>query len=601
LLVAALVIGAGVAYWFTLAPTPQRTDLLFHKVRYEPMNLTVVERGTLESADNREVVCRVKAGTKTTALNIKWVIDDGAQVKTGERLMEIDDSALQDQLKVQKIVLDQARAAWIAAEENFKVVRSQNEGAIANAEIAVILADLDLKKYLEGDYEREKKSILGLLELAKSNLEIQRERVAWAERASTRDYLSDGQYKAEQAKLASARNELKNQEEQLRVLDEYTKVRMVTQYENAKIDTKRALERAKNEARAKEITAESDRQAKKSVYEQEEEKYLDIEDQIRKCIITSPQDGMVVYFISDQSRWGSGSQQAIVAQGEPVKEGQKLMRIPDLKRMLVNTKVHEAMISRIKGDVWKPTGFSDVLRASLMMQPDGLSRLVNLNAMAEIRDRFREHELEKVSDGLRATVRVEAFPDRLLQGHVKSVATVAAQQDWMSADIKNYQTMVSIDESLEGLKPGMSAEVTIHIESTEDHVLTVPIQAVFGGVELGRQRKLFVNTPEGPRERDVTIGLANEKIVEIKDGLKEGETVILNPKAILGDKVKTRQVIDNERGGAGGGNGKGRGKGRPPMDKSGEMTLPGMGKGDYPGAGGGAPPGGGGAPNVEKK
>ena len=60
---------------------------------------------------------------------------------------------------------------------------------------------------------------------------------------------------------------------------------------------------------------------------------------------------MVVYYVSEQSRYGSGSQQSIIAQGEPVKEGQKLMRIPDLRRMLVNTKVHEAMVSRVHGDV----------------------------------------------------------------------------------------------------------------------------------------------------------------------------------------------------------------------------------------------------------
>jgi hypothetical protein len=169
------------------------------------------------------------------------------------------------------------------------------------------------------------------------------------------------------------------------------------------------------------------------------------------------------------------------------------------------------------------------------------------------------------------------------------------KQDWMSADVKNYQTMVSIDESLEGLKPGMSAEVTIHVESTDQHVLTVPIQAVFGGVELGLTRKVFINTPDGPHERDVTIGLANEKIVEIKDGLKEGEVVVLNPKAILGDKAKTRQVIDNARGGMPGsdGKGKGRGKGKPNFDKS-DMMPPGMN-------GGGAPPGGAGAPSTEKK
>lgn len=572
MLIVALIAAAAVGYWFTLAPTPQRTDLILHTTRYEPMNLTVVERGTLESADNREVVCRVKAGTKTTGLNIKWVIDDGAQVKAGERLMEIDDSALQDQLKAQKIVLDQARAAWIAAEENFKVVRSQNEGTIANAETAVVLADLDLKKYLEGDYEREKKDISGQIDIAKSNLEIQRERVAWAERASTRDYLSDGQYKAEKSKLASAEVELRNKQEQLRVLDEYTKVRMMTQYENAKVDTKRALERAKNEARAKEITAESDRQSKKSVFEQEEEKYLDIEDQIRKCIITSPQDGMVVYFVSEQSRWGSGSSQAIVAQGEPVKEGQKLMRIPDLKRMLVNTKVHEAMISRIKGDVWKPTGFSDVLKATLMMQPDALSRMVNLNAMTEIRDRFREHELEKVSDGLRATVRVEAFPDRLLHGHVKSVATVAAQQDWMSADIKNYQTMVSIDESLEGLKPGMSAEVTIFTDGARENCLVVPVQAILGSVDMGDKRVVFVQTAGGVVERrEVTVGLSNDKMAEIVSGLEENETVVVNPRVLLNEKERAALGDSGPyRYNGGGAEGKGKGKGKEGKGKGGK-------------------------------
>jgi HlyD family secretion protein len=599
LLLAALALGAGAAYWYTLAPKPQRTDLILHTTRLEPMQLTVVERGTLESADNREVTCRVKAGTKTTALNIKWVIDDGAEVKTGERLMEIDDSALQDQLKVEKITLDQARAAWIAAEETYKIQRSQNESDIATAEVVIELAIIDLRKYLEGDYQQDLKMKEGDIKNARSDLDIQRERVAWAERAATRDYLSEGQYKAEKSKFESLQIALDQKLEARRVLNDFTKVRTVKDLESKIAEAKRALARVNDQAKAKLITADSDRVTKKSVYEQEQDKYDDIEEQIRKCIIVSPQDGMVVYYVSEQSRYGSGSQQSIIAQGEPVKEGQKLMRIPDLRHMLVNTKVHEAMISRIKGDTWKPTGFPDVLRAALLVQPDDLSRLLNMVAMPDIRERFRDHELQKVTDGLRATVRVEAFPDRVLHGHVKSVATVAAQQDWMSADVKNYQTMVAIDESLEGLKPGMSAEVTIHVESTDANVLTVPIQAVFGGVELGGKRKVFVKSGDDIRERDISIGLANEKIVEVKDGLAEGDVVVLNPKAILGDKAKTRQVIDTERGGAfgGEGKGKGRGKNKPNFDKS-DMMPP--GPPGMPG-GGGAPPGGGGAPAAPSK
>ena len=53
---------------------------------------------------------------------------------------------------------------------------------------------------------------------------------------------------------------------------------------------------------------------------------------------------MVVYFKSESSRF-SGRQQGMIEQGAQVKEGQKMLRIPNLERMQVNTKVHEAMVS----------------------------------------------------------------------------------------------------------------------------------------------------------------------------------------------------------------------------------------------------------------
>jgi hypothetical protein len=117
--------------------------------------------------------------------------------------------------------------------------------------------------------------------------------------------------------------------------------------------------------------------------------------------------------------------------------------------------------------------------------------------------------------------------------------------------------------------------VTIHVESAGEHVLTVPIQAIVGGAELGRTRKVYVATPDGPQQREISIGLSNETVVEVKDGLKEGDEVVLNPKALLGDKAKTRQPTDAERGpGMNGdweGKPKGKGKGKPnalPVDEA---------------------------------
>ena len=149
------------------------------------------------------------------------------------------------------------------------------------------------------------------------------------------------------------------------------------------------------------------------------------------------------------------------------------------------------------------------------------------------------------------------------------MATVSSQQDWLSSDVKVYATKVKIDDSLPGLKPGMSAEVTITIGDVLEHVLTVPVQAIVGSADLGKHRKCVVMTPQGPQERDIVVGMSNDKMAEIKEGLKEGDDVVLNPRAVLGDKIKTGKP-GKEKGASGEGGGeKGKGgKARPPkMEK----------------------------------
>ena len=148
-----------------------RTDLVLHKVKYGRLELTVVERGSLESTRNSEVFCRVKTATAKPP-NIKTLIDDGAEVmanrpfeqtlliyywdeaalayksregpdpegsivvevpdqKTGQKhladlLLDLEDSALQDQLKTQKTALDTAELNKSNADETLKDQLKQN-------------------------------------------------------------------------------------------------------------------------------------------------------------------------------------------------------------------------------------------------------------------------------------------------------------------------------------------------------------------------------------------------------------------------------------------------------------------------------------------
>src|SRR5438477_1449624 len=47
-----LTASAAGAWWVWFRPAPVRADVLLHKVKREPLIVTVAEKGTLESADN---------------------------------------------------------------------------------------------------------------------------------------------------------------------------------------------------------------------------------------------------------------------------------------------------------------------------------------------------------------------------------------------------------------------------------------------------------------------------------------------------------------------------------------------------------------------
>ena len=307
-------------------------------------------------------------------------------------------------------------------------------------------------------------------------------------------YMSKAQAKGDDSRTDALRVSLQKLETERRVLIDFEK-RRTTQDLSAKLaEANRALDRVRSHSRAKLVVADADRLAKDSVYKQQLARVHEIEAEIAKCLVFSPQDGLVVYYVSDQARSGGGSQQSIVAQGEPVREGQKMMQIPDLSQMVVNVRVHEAMVSSLRN----------------------------------------ERDPNDESTWQVAEIRIDALPNRIVRGHVKTVDTVAGQQDWFAADVKLYKTVVSIDEPVAGLKPGMSAEVTICADESPALVMVVPVQAIVGTISLGAQPHCFVVGKDGqPERRDVIVGMSNQMLVEIKSGLEVGDKVVLDTGSLL--------------------------------------------------------------------
>src|SRR5262249_43328354 len=363
----------------------------------------------------------------------------------------------------------------------------------------------------------------------------------------------------------------------LDLLEKFDKRLKVTDLLSKYEEANRALERVRKQAKAKENQFKADNDAKEQVLKQEKEKLKDVGIEIEKCRIYSPQDGLVVYYMPEQSRFGSGSQQSIIAQGEPVREGQKLMRIPTLRKMQINARVHEAMVSRLKNESFKlmrPAKEQDLAREKnnppilrvfqlgRMFDPNAWDHVWNIGTWHDVRDHLRDTEYDQYFEGHKALIRVDAHQSILLHGRVTSVANVASQAEFFSSDVKVYQTLVRIDdESMQELedlsitlKPGMSAEVTILAEAKSEEVLTIPIQSVVGTIAPGAKRKCFVLDRGGePELRDVELGRSNEKMVEVLKGLSEGDKVVLNPQPLLvGENSKLKPASPGGKRGMGG-------------------------------------------------
>ncbi len=204
-----------------------------------------------------------------------------------------------------------------------------------------------------------------------------------------------------------------------------------------------------------------------------------IKDQLKYCVIKAPQRGMVVYANDPDRRDRSDAPQ--IEEGAMMRERQTIIRLPDLNDMQVETTVHESHVPHIRA-------------------------------------------------GMPALIQILGHPWR---GHVKSIASRPTPPSRFSTPTKNYTVFVTIDGNTTGLRPGMTAQVEILLADKRD-ILTVPVTAV---VEQKDQFYAWVKQPAGPEKRTVTLGTTDDRVIEIKSGLKAGDEVILNPRATVAEAM----------------------------------------------------------------
>ena len=148
--------------------------------------------------------------------------------------------------------------------------------------------------------------------------------------------------------------------------------------------------------------------------------------------------------------------------------------------------------------------------------------IVNLDNL-EVLAYVDENDVGKVRIDADAKFTVAAYPTTEFQGTVTSIYPAATTQD----NVVYYKTSISTDNRERMLRPDMTANVEIVVDR-RNGVLTVPQKAVKR--ESGKRFVLVLNNGK-PKQRFVEVGARDHTYIEIKDGLKEGDRVVLREKS----------------------------------------------------------------------
>lgn len=312
LLVLLAIIGG--ASWYGYDVYKERSerispdDLLISEVTRGSFDHTIVEQGEIESSSNTEVICEIEArGSTGTA--ILWVIDEGAAVSKGDRLVELDSSNLEISLK----------------ENRLEVITA--EAAVATAAALLEQATISREEYLEGLFQTEEKAILSEMAIAEQEMRKAQLALESSERLVAKGLVNSLQLEADKFALANTRNQLDAAKGRLRVLQDLTKRKMLVQF-NSDIDA-----------------AKAGLSAAREKLSEEKLEYGRIEKQIANCVMVAPTDGVVVHANKQSNR---GDSEFVVEAGAIVRERQTLIRLPDPSKMQIRCKVNESRITLLE-------------------------------------------------------------------------------------------------------------------------------------------------------------------------------------------------------------------------------------------------------------
>jgi len=596
------VLGAGGAgAWWLWRLQGQKTVAVraTHVVHRGDLPIVVNDTGSLDALRSEIVKSKVEGLATIISIIPEGTIVTEEDVKNGKVLVELDSSDIREKLTQQEVTFATAEAAYKQAKELFDIERSSGESKVKQGELNEKFGKMDLEAYMGLGLAVE--ALAGRLDFAKLALELHEDavrqrrgaeaevaqaivgveaalkeaakppetpgkdapdappgeqkpspeakgpqaaeaqakppsaptqaiggavlqkkrkleadiglafeefkraadKVASYARLKRLGIKSSQQLEAEQLALLRAQITL---EQGLTARELYLRYDMPKEAEkllSGYSEAGKELERIRARSRAALSAAEAEVKSTQAKYLLQKDRLAKLTSQLEHCVMKATKPGLVVYATSG-GEWHRRSNPIDV--GSTVIERQEIIKMPDLSTLAVRIKVHESVVDKVKVD-------------------------------------------------LPARIRVEAFSNRSFKGKVLKVAILPnTSSSWLNPDLKEYDTEISLEGDLAGLKPGMSAEVEIGVKTLKS-VLQVPVQAI--GAHNGKTIVYVLGADGSEDQREVVTGEANDRVAEISSGLSEGERVLVEAPQVISvqeeetEKAKKGKAEDEEPNGGG--------------------------------------------------
>ncbi|MHB1122227.1 MAG: efflux RND transporter periplasmic adaptor subunit [Ramlibacter sp.] len=167
------------------------------------------------------------------------------------------------------------------------------------------------------------------------------------------------------------------------------------------------------------------------------------------------------------------------------------------------------------------------------MPGEMLYQVTDLSSVWVIADVF-EQDIGLVRNGSQATVRINAYPDKVFRGRITYVYPT------MNADTRTVPVRVELANPGHLLKPAMFTQVQVQVGG-KTPVIAVPDSAV---IDSGTRQIVLVQAGEGRFEpRQVKLGARSENYVEVREGVKEGERVVVAANFLIDAESNLKAAI----------------------------------------------------------